>query len=100
MGLYDIFILFQKALLYYLSPLLFVVGILLLCGVYPTLEKILTKDVVAAPSKSIPKLEEGHYKFHNWLLKHNVGTAIFLIACAIFFFMVGKSKEYLLFLNY
>ena len=100
MGLYDIFILFQKALLYYLSPLLFVVGILLLFGVYPTIEKILAKDIGGARNKMLKKLEEENYKLHNWLLRHNVGTAIFLIVCAIFFFKVGKSKEYLLFLNY
>ena len=52
MGLYDLLILFQKALLYYLSPLLFIVGILLLCGVYPAIEKILAKDIVKPVLKS------------------------------------------------
>jgi len=100
MSLYQVYILFQKMLLYYLGPFVLILGVLLFFGVYPTVEKILSKDIVVAPKKFIPRIEEENYKLHNWLLRHNLATAAFLVACAIFFFIVGKSKDRLIFLYF
>lgn len=78
----------MRAIIFWLSPGIFFVGILLvLYGNYKKLETILSREM-GIGKKIFPKLESSNYAFHEWLLERNTLMGLICIACALTFFFV------------
>ncbi|MFA5223965.1 MAG: hypothetical protein WC431_02225 [Candidatus Omnitrophota bacterium] len=76
-----------RAVVFWLSPGIFLVGILLiLYGNYKKLETMLSREM-GLRKKIFPKLENNNYAFQQWLLEKNTLTGLIcLISALIFFF--------------
>jgi hypothetical protein len=80
-----------KGFVWYASPFIFLIGLLiLLYGNYRRIEELLGTEVGGIQKKVIPSLEKNIYKFHEWLLEKRILTGILLIVCAALFYIFGK----------
>ena len=88
---FDIFM-FMKAYLLCVSPVLFVLGVLvLLYGDYRKIEELLAKEIGGVRKKISPKLETNIYSFHEWLCERRILCGAAFILCAILFFIIGRK---------
>jgi len=76
-----------RAIIFWLSPGIFFVGVLLiLYGNYKKLEIMLSREM-GIRKKIFPKLESYNYTFHEWLLEKNTLIGMVCIGCALVFFL-------------
>jgi len=79
-----------KPVIFWLSPLIFLVGVLLvLYGNYKKLDSLFIREL-GIRKKIFPKLEANNYSFHAWLLEKNTLTGITCIVFATIFFFVFR----------
>ncbi|MBU0547931.1 MAG: hypothetical protein KJ710_01715 [Candidatus Omnitrophica bacterium] len=79
-----------RAIIFWLSPGIFFVGILLvLYGNFRKIETLMSKEM-GIRKKVLPKLESYNYTFHEWLLERNTLIGLICIACAVMFFFILK----------
>jgi len=87
---FDMFM-FMKSFLLCVSPVILVMGFLvLLYGDYRRIEELLAKEVGGISKKITPKLETNRYAFHEWLCERRILCGAAFILCAIFFFLIAK----------
>ena len=82
-----------KLILFWTSPLLLLLGIIVLfspSAKYAKLENILGKKMGGITKIVIPAIESDIYTFHNWLLKNRIIVSLICIICSIAFFIVSK----------
>ena len=86
----DSFIFYMiRAFIFWCSPVIFFVGILLvLYGNYKKLENQLAKVVGGIPKKILPKLEDNIYTFHEWLLEKNTLIGLICVISSLLFFFI------------
>ncbi len=81
-----------KFFMVYLSPLVVLVGfLLLLYGNYRSIEETLSREISGSRKKIAPKLENNIYTFHEWLLEKRILTGVIFILFGVFFYFVGKA---------
>jgi len=83
----------MRSTLFFVSPVIFVVGVLLLIAEYKyrKLEGVLGKEVWGMKKIMIPKLEATIYTFQESLLKKRVIVGIVCIICSLIFFLAFKG---------
>jgi len=75
-----------RAIVFWLSPGIFLVGILLiLYGNYKKLETMLSREM-GLRKKIFPKLESNNYAFQQWLLEKNTLTGLICLVSGLIFF--------------
>jgi hypothetical protein len=82
-----------KLILFWTSPLLLLLGIIVLfspSAKYAKLENILGRKMGGITKIVVPALETDIYTFHNWLLKKRIIVSLVFIICSIAFFIVSK----------
>jgi len=81
-----------RTVLFWLSPILFLLGILLvLYGNYRTLEDQLGEDIGGIRKKIILMLENNIDTFHEWLIKRKTILGILCIIAAVSMFLLLKK---------
>ncbi len=81
----------MKTVLLWLSPLVFLEGILLLIlkvDKHTKLEHHLSKEVGGIKKRLIPKLETNIYSLQNWLVKRTIVLGLFFIIYSLMLFVV------------
>ena len=80
----------MRTILLWLSPLVFLEGILLLIvkiDKHAKLEHTLGKEI-GIKKRLIPRLENNNYTFQNWLFKRNIIIGLFFIIYSLMLFIV------------
>ena len=83
----------MKTILFWMSPIVFLLGLSLIFLTkerYEELEKILDKEM-GLKKKLIPQIETNIYIFHKWLLGKRLLLGIFLIIYSIILFIVLRK---------
>ncbi|MGE5197227.1 MAG: hypothetical protein ACM3IL_01835 [Deltaproteobacteria bacterium] len=78
----------MKAVIFWSSPVLFLLGIILvLYGNYKHLEDRLGAEIGGIKKKIVPAIETNIYTFHSWLTakKTLIGLICIIFAMAVFF---------------
>ncbi len=81
----------MRTILLWLSPLVFLEGILLLIGKADKqikLERRLDKEIGGIRKRLIPRIETNIYTFHNWLLKRPFILGLFFIIYSVMLFII------------
>jgi len=84
----------MRTILLWLSPLVFLEGILLLIGKadkHIRLEHRLGKEIGGIRKRLIPKIETNIYTFQNWLVKRTFVLGLFFIICSVMLFTVLRK---------
>ena len=83
----------MRSVLFFVSPVIFVVGVLLLVAEYRyrKLEEVLGREIGGIRKIMIPKLEATIYTFQESLLRKRVIVGLVCIICSVLFFFIFKS---------
>lgn len=81
-----------KPILFSLSPIILIVGIvLILYSNYKRLEDFFGKELFGIKKKVFPTFETNIYVFHEWLLERKtIIGIIFILIAILFLFFFGK----------
>ena len=80
-----------QIILYALSPILFLIGIVMvLFGNYKILEDNLNKEIGGIKKKIFPKLEDNIFSFHSWLLEKRIAIGLICVIFAMALFLGFK----------
>jgi hypothetical protein len=82
-----------KPIIFWVSPLIFLVGLLLLIAEYRyrKLEETLGREVGGLKKKIMPGLETTIYSFQNSLLSKRIIVGIIFIVCSVIFFFTFRG---------
>jgi len=83
----------MRSVLLFVSPIVFIVGVLLLIAEYRyrKLEEVLGREIGGIRKIIIPKLETTIYTFQEALLRKRVIVGLICIICSALFFFIFKS---------
>jgi len=78
--------------LFFVSPVIFAVGVLLIVSEYKyrKLEELLGRHVGGIKKITFPRLEATVYTFHESLLEKRIVVGVIFIACSVMFFIVFR----------
>ncbi len=80
-----------QIILYALSPILFLIGIVMvLFGNYKILEDNLNKEIGGIKKKIFPKIEDNIFSFHSWLLEKRIAIGLICVIFAMALFLGFK----------
>jgi hypothetical protein len=82
-----------RIVLLFLSPVIFLEGILLLlltADKYNKFEKALSRELGGMKKRVAPALESNIYAFHNWLMKKTIVVGIICIAYSLIIFFINR----------
>jgi hypothetical protein len=79
--------------LFYLSPVIFAVGILMIVSEYKyrKLEELLGKEIGGIKKIRFPRLETTIYTFHESMLKKRIFVGLVYIVSSVLFFIVFRN---------
>jgi hypothetical protein len=82
---------FLREVIFWTSPVIFLMGItLLMYSNYRNFEILLGREF-GLRKKMLPKLEQNIYSFHDWCLKKHTLIGLVCIAYALFVFMTLRN---------
>jgi hypothetical protein len=80
-----------QIILYALSPVLFLIGIVMvLFGNYKILEDNLNKEIGGIKKRIFPKLEDNIFSFHAWLLEKRIAIGLICVIFSMALFLGFK----------
>ena len=78
-----------RKIVYWCSPVVFFVGILLVMyGNYRNIEQTLGKEVGGIKKRIMPKLENNIFTFQEWLLQKHTLVGVLLMGLGLIVFLV------------